>query len=289
PPAQQRTELHLKTARLMAGSSLSHFTGKLHQSQKQLGIQERLFTPDNLAKVQKDRQFLSDVINGLMVNLQKKNNFQSLFSVVEEQRKKKAQLLDIIKGRLRFTALQKELLDIHKKQNYPYAYYINHTLLMAMKFETKCALLDSILYSGIYKPLPESLININGVLFALMQILCNSLLSLNYLCQKKNLQEKLQFWIQQYEKEMEKKEQEITALQNKRNINKARIQELSKKCRDMQEDIIEDRMEKERLRAQLEKEQRDRDAAIKVKCHFRDSRKSRSQENGYEKICRFIT
>lgn len=42
------------------------------------------------------RQFVSDVINGLMVDLQEKNTFQSLFSAVEEQRKKKAQLLDII-------------------------------------------------------------------------------------------------------------------------------------------------------------------------------------------------
>lgn len=42
------------------------------------------------------RQFVSDVIHGLMVDLQEKNPFQSLFSAVEEQRKKKAQLLDII-------------------------------------------------------------------------------------------------------------------------------------------------------------------------------------------------
>lgn len=39
-------------------------------------------------------------------------------------------------------------------------------------------------------------------------------------------------------------------------------------CRDMQEVIIEDRMEKERLRAQLEKEQKERDAATKVTYSF---------------------
>lgn len=36
-------------------------------------------------------------------------------------------------------------------------------------------------------------------------------------------------------------------------------------CRDMQQVIIEDRTEKERLRILHEKEQRERDAAIKVK------------------------
>ncbi|ROJ25274.1 IQ domain-containing protein G [Anabarilius grahami] len=82
--------------------------------------------------------------------------------------------------------------------------------------------------------------------------------------QHTNLKEKLQFWIQRYEKDTEEKEQEISALKNKRNNSHARIQELSKKCRDMQEVIIEDRMEKEHLRAQLEKEQKERGAATKV-------------------------
>lgn len=56
----------------------------------------------------------------------------------------------------------------------------------------------------------------------------------------------------------------------------------------MQEVIIEDRTEKERLRAQLEKEQKGRDAATKVKCSFIDFRKSRSKENNYEKVYNFI-
>lgn len=55
----------------------------------------------------------------------------------------------------------------------------------------------------------------------------------------------------------------------------------------MQEVIIEDRTEKERLHAQLEKEQRERDAATKVKCSFIDSRKSRSKENA-DYIRRYI-
>uniref|UniRef100_A0A9J7YSQ2 Dynein regulatory complex protein 9 n=2 Tax=Cyprinus carpio TaxID=7962 RepID=A0A9J7YSQ2_CYPCA len=260
---QQRTELHLKTARLMAGSSLSDFTGELHQSQKHLSIQERLFTPDNLAKVQKDRQFVSDVINGLMVDLQEKNSFQSLFSAVEEQRKKKAQLLDIInreeEGRLRIKALQKELLDIHKQKT------------------DECVRLEE-LVAYLRDQVQDIRVRSNRqgkfVNSCAEQLVCQGL-KVNSQKEKEledevgNLQEKLQFWIQRYEKDMEKKEQEITGLQNKRNVSQARIQELSKKCRDMQEVIIEDRTEKERLRAQLEKEQRERDAATKIQAWWR--------------------
>uniref|UniRef100_A0A8C2CGG5 Dynein regulatory complex protein 9 n=1 Tax=Cyprinus carpio TaxID=7962 RepID=A0A8C2CGG5_CYPCA len=259
----QRTELHLKTARLMAGSSLSDFTGELHQSQKHLSIQERLFTPDNLAKVQKDRQFVSDVINGLMVDLQEKNSFQSLFSAVEEQRKKKAQLLDIInreeEGRLRIKALQKELLDIHKQKT------------------DECVRLEE-LVAYLRDQVQDIRVRSNRqgkfVNSCAEQLVCQGL-KVNSQKEKEledevgNLQEKLQFWIQRYEKDMEKKEQEITGLQNKRNVSQARIQELSKKCRDMQEVIIEDRTEKERLRAQLEKEQRERDAATKIQAWWR--------------------
>ncbi|XP_016326515.1 dynein regulatory complex protein 9 isoform X1 [Sinocyclocheilus anshuiensis] len=285
---QQRTKLHLKTARLMAGSSFSDFTGELHQSQKQFSIQERLFTPDNLAKVQKDRQFVSDVINGLVVDLQEKNSSQSLFSAVEEQRKKKAQLLDIInreeEGRLRIKALQKELLDVRKQKTEEcvrleelVAYLRDQVQDIRVlsnrqgKFVNSCA--EQLVCQGLRvnshkeKELEDEV----GMLQERTEEEKNVHMELETFLKRQhaNLQEKLQFWIQRYEKDMEKKEQEITALQNKRNVSQARIQELSKKCRDMQEVIIEDRTEKECLRAQLEKEQKERDAATKIQAWWR--------------------
>uniref|UniRef100_A0A8C1B884 IQ motif containing G n=1 Tax=Cyprinus carpio carpio TaxID=630221 RepID=A0A8C1B884_CYPCA len=245
---QQRTELHLKTARLMAGSSLSDFTGELHQSQKHLSIQERLFTPDNLAKVQKDRQFVSDVINGLMVDLQEKNSFQSLFSAVEEQRKKKAQLLDIInreeEGRLRIKALQKELLDIHKQKTDEcvrleelVAYLRDQVQDIRVrsnrqgKFVNSCA--EQLVCQGlkVNSQKEKELEDEVGILQESTEEEKNVHMELETFLKRQhaNLQEKLQFWIQRYEKDMEKKEQEITGLQNKRNVSQARIQELSKK------------------------------------------------------------
>ncbi|XP_050990500.1 dynein regulatory complex protein 9-like [Labeo rohita] len=68
---------------------------------------------------------------------------------------------------------------------------------------------------------------------------------------------------------MNTKKQEITELQTKRNVIQERIQELSMKCKHMEEVIIEDRMTKERLRAQLEKEQREGDAATRIQAWWR--------------------
>ncbi|XP_067275781.1 dynein regulatory complex protein 9 isoform X2 [Pseudorasbora parva] len=284
----QRTELHLKTALLMAGSSLPDFTGDLCKSQKQISIQESLLTPDNLAKVQRDRQFVSDVIDGLIVELQNKNTFQSLLSAVGEERKKKVQLLDIInreeEGRLRIKALQKQLLDIHKQKTEEcerlhgledyLREQVQHMRVKTNrqeKFVKSCA--EQLVFQGLklnshkeneledeVRMLQERTEEENNVHME-MEIFLKR--------QHASSQEKFQFWIQRYEKDMEEKEQEISALKNKRNNSQARIQELSKKCRDMQKVIIEDRTEKEHLRAQLEKEQKEKDSATKIQAWWR--------------------
>ncbi|XP_073784878.1 dynein regulatory complex protein 9 isoform X2 [Danio rerio] len=283
----QRTELHLKTAQLMAGSSLSNFSGEL-KSQKHFKIQQTLLASDNLAKVQKDRQFVSDVINALLEELQKKNNFQSLFSAVAEERKKKAELLDIInreeEGRRQIKKLQKQLLDIRKEKTEECERLEEEVAILKDqvqdmrvrtnqqgKFVKSCA--EQLVYQeskhNSYKEneledevkmLQEKIEEEKNVHFETEAFLKQ---------QHANLKQKLQYWIHRYEKDMEEKEQEITALQNKRNSSQTRIQDLSKKCKDMENVVIEDRIEKEHLRAQMEKEQREKNAATKIQAWWR--------------------
>ncbi|XP_077104354.1 dynein regulatory complex protein 9 isoform X5 [Siphateles boraxobius] len=241
---QQRTELHLKTARLMAGSSLSDFTGELHKSQKQISIQESLLTPDNLAKVQRDRQFMSDVINELMVELQKKNTFQSLLSAVGEDRKKKVQLLDIInreeEGRLRIKALQKQLLDIRKQKT------------------EECERLEELL-NYLRKQVQNMRVRTNRkekfVKSCAEQLVCQGLKLNSH--KEKELEDEVGM-LQESTEEEKNVHMEMEIFLKRQHA-----------CRDMQEVIIEDRMEKERLRAQLEKEQKERDAATKIQAWWR--------------------
>ncbi|XP_073707205.1 dynein regulatory complex protein 9 [Garra rufa] len=278
---QQRSGQHQKTAQLKTGSR------ELQHSLQKHSIQERKHTPER-AKVQKDWQFVSDVINGLWVELQERNTCQSLFSAVEEEQKKKAQLSDMInrekESHLRIEELRKNLLDIKKQRN-----------------EERESLEDQIAY------LKDQVDGISArsnqqrkfVKSSAEQLVCQEMILNSHkekeleaeveMLQKKteeernvhnemeaflerqhaDLQKKSQYWKQRYEKDMKMKEQETTDIKTKRSIIQEKIQELSKKCKHMEEVIIEDRTEKERLHAQLEKEQRETDAATKIQAWWR--------------------
>ncbi|KAK2895099.1 hypothetical protein QQF64_011739 [Cirrhinus molitorella] len=298
PDTQKRSGQHQKTAQLKSGS------GELQHSLRKLSIQERKCTSER-AKVQKDWQFVSDVINELLVEMQEKNTCQSLFSAVEEERKKKAQLLDVInrekESRLRVEELQKKLLDIKKQRNEEresleeqIAYLkdqidsISARSNRQRKFVKSCAeqlvCQEMNLNSHKEKELEDEVMmlqtkteeesNVHKEMEAFLER------------QHADLQKKLHYWKQRYEKDMKTKEQEITDIKTKRTVIQEKIQELSKKCKHMQEVIIEDRMEKEHLRAKLEKEQMESDAATKIQAWWRGTvvrRGLRSPKQGKSK------
>ncbi|KAM9453259.1 dynein regulatory complex protein 9-like [Salvelinus alpinus] len=85
----------------------------------------------------------------------------------------------------------------------------------------------------------------------------------------KSLGEKLEMWMERYERDMEDKQQELNSLRNKKANNLSQLQELAKKYRDIEQVVIEYRMEKEALRRKLEKEHMERDAATKIQSWWR--------------------
>ncbi|XP_038843597.1 dynein regulatory complex protein 9-like, partial [Salvelinus namaycush] len=88
-------------------------------------------------------------------------------------------------------------------------------------------------------------------------------------CAVVSLDEKLEVWMERYERDMEDKQQELNSLRNKKANNLSQLQELAKKYRDIEQVVIEDRMEKEALRRKLEKEHMERDAATKIQSWWR--------------------
>ncbi|XP_050990650.1 dynein regulatory complex protein 9 [Labeo rohita] len=254
---------------------------------KKLSIQERKRAPER-AKVQKDWQFASDVINGLLVELKEKNTCHSLFSVIEEERKKKAQLLNINcreeESRLRVEELQKKLLDIKMERNEErerlekeIAYLKDQLDTIGVKsnrqrkFVKSCAeqlvCQEQNLNRHKEKELEDEVTMLQKKTEEERKV--HKAMEAFLERQHADLQKKLHYWKQRYEKDMNTKKQEITELQTKRNVIRERIQELSVKCKHMEEVIIEDRMMKERLRAQLEKEQREGDAATRIQAWWR--------------------
>uniref|UniRef100_A0A4W5K5H3 Uncharacterized protein n=1 Tax=Hucho hucho TaxID=62062 RepID=A0A4W5K5H3_9TELE len=98
---QQKGALqNLKAARQFerAAGRLSDATRELHRSQKELNrtLEENPLSPDNLAKVQRDSQFVAHVIADVLAELQERGTFHSLFLAVGEEKRRKANLLDII-------------------------------------------------------------------------------------------------------------------------------------------------------------------------------------------------
>ncbi|TRY83416.1 hypothetical protein DNTS_020284 [Danionella cerebrum] len=287
-----------------SGSIESDFRVESLKSQKHFQVQASLHALETLNKVQKDRQFVSDVIHVLMAELQEKNTFNSLFFAIDEERKRKARLLETIKreeeGRLRIKALQKELLDI-RKQKLEECERLEELVALLKEqvqelrvrtsregtFVRSCA--DQLVFQGLQhskhkeNQLEEDVkvrvrlwISDDCTLWVwMLQRRIEEELDVHVEMesflqhQNASLKETLKSWMRRFEKDLEEKDQEITALQNKRNSSQMRMQELSRKCREMEEVVIEDRMEKERLRAQLEKDEKERKAATKLQAWWR--------------------
>ncbi|KAF5894476.1 IQ domain-containing protein G, partial [Clarias magur] len=78
-----------------------------------------------------------------------------------------------------------------------------------------------------------------------------------------SLEDKLEYWMEHYDKDMEDKQQELSDIKTNRSNNLTQLQELANKYKECEQVIIEDRMEKETLRKQLEEEQMQMKKAIK--------------------------
>ncbi|XP_029485744.1 dynein regulatory complex protein 9 isoform X2 [Oncorhynchus nerka] len=246
---QKGAEQNLKAARQFERESgrLSDATRELHRSQKELNrtLEENPLSPDNLAKVQRDR---------------------------EEG------------GRRRTKALQRQLLDIRKEK----------TLELQRREEMTAHLKDQLQEMKAKTGLERKYVKSSAELLVYQGQKINThsekQLEDEIRLQQERLEEerrvhmemetflkehqtslgeKLEVWMERYERDMEDKQQELNSLRNNKANNLSQLQELAKKYRDSEQVVIEDRMEKEALRRKLEKEHMERDAATKIQSWWR--------------------
>nr|XP_046153755.1 dynein regulatory complex protein 9 isoform X2 [Oncorhynchus gorbuscha] len=287
---QKGAEQNLKAARQFERESgrLSDATRELHRSQKELNrtLEENPLSPDNLAKVQRDRQFVAHVIADVLAELQERGTFHSLLFAVGEEKRRKANLLDIIireeGGRRRTKALQRQLLDIRKEK----------TLELQRREEMTAHLKDQLQEMKAKTGLERKYVKSSAELLVYQgqKINTHSEKQLEDEIRQERLEEerrvhmemetflkehqtslgeKLEVWMERYERDMEDKQQELNSLRNNKANNLSQLQELAKKYRDSEQVVIEDRMEKEALRRKLEKEHMERDAATKIQSWWR--------------------
>ncbi|XP_010901595.1 dynein regulatory complex protein 9 isoform X2 [Esox lucius] len=264
---QKGAEQNLKAARQyqVEAREIQDATRELHSSQKELNraLDENSVSPEILAKVQKDRQFVAKVITNVLTELQEKGTYNSLLLAVEEEKKRKANLQDIIireeEGRQRTKALQRQLLDIRKEK-----------ALQLQRRKEMIAYLKDQLQDMKTKTAREKKYVKNST-----ELLVYQGQKLNRYSEKQledeinSLGEKLEVWMERYERDMEDKQQELNNLQHNKANNLSQLQELAKKYRDSELVVIEDRMEKEAIHRQLEKEQTEQDAATKIQSWWR--------------------
>ncbi|XP_076848566.1 dynein regulatory complex protein 9 isoform X2 [Brachyhypopomus gauderio] len=289
---QRAAELHLKAARegRVDVGAVSEATRELHRSQRKLSrvLQESPLSPDNLAKIQRDRQFVAQVQSDILTELQEKGTFQSLWQALEEEEKRKDNLQDIIireeESRLRAKALQKQLLDIRKEK----------TLELQRREETTAHLKDQLQEMEVKTSLERKYVKSVSELLVYQgqklntrqeKELADEIKMLEDKLEEKrrvhtevesflkeqqtSLVDKLEYWVECYEKDTENKQHEYNSLRTNKNNNLAQLQELAKKYRESEQVIIEDRLQKEALQRQMEREQLEKNAATKVQSWWR--------------------
>ncbi|XP_050819787.1 dynein regulatory complex protein 9 isoform X4 [Gopherus flavomarginatus] len=72
--------------------------------------------------------------------------------------------------------------------------------------------------------------------------------------QQMKLEEKLEYWMEKYEKDTESKQQELNTLKASKANDLAALQELAKQCRLFEQAIMEDQVEKEAARRKVEQD-----------------------------------
>ncbi|XP_074819495.1 dynein regulatory complex protein 9 isoform X2 [Natator depressus] len=203
---------------------------------------------DNLRKVQADRQYVSDVIADTLQEMQTSGTFQSLLQAVQREEEKKFNFYTTIireeEGRKEIKSLQKQLQDVKKEKdlelqnrNEMIAYLKDQLQEMKAKTDMESRYVKKDTELQIYQT----------------QKKCSNAES-DLLNEIEKLEEKLEYWMEKYEKDTESKQQELNTLKASKANDLAALQELAKQCRLFEQVMIEDRVEKEAARRKVEQD-----------------------------------
>nr|XP_023416095.1 IQ domain-containing protein G isoform X3 [Cavia porcellus] len=97
----------------------------------------------------------------------------------------------------------------------------------------------------------------------------SSCLSLLRVLGSQRLQEKLEFWMEKFDKDTEMKQNKLNALKATKASDLAHLQDLAKTIREYEQVIIEDRIEKEKTRKKIKQDVLELKSAIKLQAWWR--------------------
>ncbi|CAI9175604.1 unnamed protein product [Rangifer tarandus platyrhynchus] len=249
---------------------------------------QTIMNTETLKKIQIDRQFFSDVITETMEELQEEGTFTNLLKALGKERESKMHFYDIIareeNGRKKIKSLQKQLLNVKKerqaevqnrneyiahlkdqlqemkaKTNMENRYMKRNTELQISQTQKKCSKTEERLLEEIEKLRLKT--EEENRIHAEIEVFLRK--------EQQKLEEKLEFWMEKFDKDTEMKQNELNALKSAKASDLAHLQELAKTIREYEQVIIEDRIEKEKTRKKREQDDLELRSIIKLQAWWR--------------------
>ncbi|XP_046851983.1 dynein regulatory complex protein 9-like [Xenia sp. Carnegie-2017] len=243
---------------------------------------------DNIAKTQADRKFLQDVIQATLEEVNSSQTFQSLTDAVNREIQKKEQLQQTIlreeESRKAVKTLQRQLVEVRKQKeqeiqqrNEMIAHLKDQLQEMKAKasMEGKYIRKDAdVRVSITQKICQQSEDSLKQELEKLQYKIgeesrVNEEIESYLRTHHQELEEKVEYWMEKYDKDVEAKQHELDVLKASKAHDLSRLQELTQKYSEYEKVVIEDRIEKEKLRRQAEQEEEELKATINIQSWWR--------------------
>ncbi|XP_070173058.1 dynein regulatory complex protein 9-like [Littorina saxatilis] len=291
---ETKAALNSKTknsAKLRAASEgVNTIGGDLKNSTHVFGrsLRQNPLTTDNIQKIQDDRGFVEVVMTSTMAELAQNRSFETLVKAVRAAKQRKASLQMTIQkeedGRKRVKQLQKQIQDVkvekesELQQRNEMISHLKDQLQemkaksnMEGKYIKKCAEVAvaqtqkrCMLSEKELKDEAEKLTNKIDE-----ENRANAEIESYLRAHVSDLTKKQEYWMEKFEKDKDAKQHELDVLKASKANDLARLQELTKLYKEYEQVVVEDRIEKEKVRRKEEQEGIELRACIKLQAWWR--------------------
>ncbi|XP_055501407.1 dynein regulatory complex protein 9 isoform X2 [Leucoraja erinacea] len=247
------------------GEQIKDVAADLKRSSQLLNtsLKQNPLASDSFAKVQMDRQFASDVINETLNELHSSRTFQTMLDVIEREKKKKINMQNAIireeEGRRKIKALRNQLQNLQmekeaEQQNKDEM--IAHLKDQVQEMKAKTSTEGKYMKKNAELQVQQTQKKCTEEESKLKE-------------EVQDLEEKLELWMEKYDKDIEGKQNELISLKASKTSNLQRLREDSEKYLTYERVIIEDRLERENECKRRTQEEREFRSIIKLQSWWR--------------------
>ncbi|PIK34885.1 putative IQ domain-containing protein G [Apostichopus japonicus] len=245
--------------------NIGNVVGGIRHAAQSFGktLKQSPLTSDNVIKLQEDRNFLQLILDKTLNELKDTCSFEALIEAVNLEKSKKAEIQKTIlkeeEGRKEIRSLQRQIQNVKveredeiQQRNQMIAHLKDQ--LQEMKAKTNM--------EGKYIQ-KDAEVAVNQT-----QKKC-TLVEKQLKEEIEELEEKVEHWMEKYDKDVEAKTHELDVLKASKANDLARLQELTKLYAEYEQVVVEDRIEKEKARRKEEQELEELKACVKVQSWWR--------------------